>query len=429
MQLREAAETLGVHYQTAYGWVREGVLPARKVGRGYEVSDEDVRALRARRDLGREPAREVRVRDWRRPGRPAVRGHRRRRGDPGPVRAGAAGRQRAAGRPVPAGHRARAAPHRRRLGRGPGLDRAGAPGQRHLRAADRGARAAARPAAGHRGGDHAAGRAARPARADGRGVPARGPLARPSPGRRPAGGRDRRAGQPGRRRPGRAVVHHRPGRRAGRRVAAEITSVADGPPTARRCSPAGRGAACSTCSGRPATCAPSPPERGTDHERGRREGTQSHGHVRGHHHLGPLGRRHLRLPGRRSATRRAGIPACSTPSRSAPGRSRSGTRFRLTVPFLGRRLALVYRVTRLDPGREVMLPPAAAACCWPPTGSPSARPASGPSSGTRPRSGCAARCGCSTRCWPRLPGGRRPGRRRPAIRAGRRPGRPPRPAA
>jgi MerR family transcriptional regulator, light-induced transcriptional regulator len=64
MHLREAAETLGVHYQTAYGWVREGVLPARKVGRGYEVSDEDVRALRARRDLGREPAREVRVRDW-----------------------------------------------------------------------------------------------------------------------------------------------------------------------------------------------------------------------------------------------------------------------------------------------------------------------------------------------------------------------------
>ncbi len=64
MQLREAAETLGVHYQTAYGWVREGVLPARKVGRGYEVSDEDVHALSARRAAGREPEREVRVRDW-----------------------------------------------------------------------------------------------------------------------------------------------------------------------------------------------------------------------------------------------------------------------------------------------------------------------------------------------------------------------------
>jgi len=37
MDLREAAGTLGVHYQTAYGWVRQGVLPARKVGRGYEL--------------------------------------------------------------------------------------------------------------------------------------------------------------------------------------------------------------------------------------------------------------------------------------------------------------------------------------------------------------------------------------------------------
>jgi excisionase family DNA binding protein len=29
MQLREAADVLGVHYQTAYSWVRQGVLPAR----------------------------------------------------------------------------------------------------------------------------------------------------------------------------------------------------------------------------------------------------------------------------------------------------------------------------------------------------------------------------------------------------------------
>ena len=42
MQLRDAAETLGVHYQTAYGWVRQGTLPARKPPRGYEVSEEDV---------------------------------------------------------------------------------------------------------------------------------------------------------------------------------------------------------------------------------------------------------------------------------------------------------------------------------------------------------------------------------------------------
>ncbi len=64
MDLREAAQTLGVHYQTAYAWVREGTLPARKVGRGYEVSDTGVRALAARRRLGHEPPRPIHVRDW-----------------------------------------------------------------------------------------------------------------------------------------------------------------------------------------------------------------------------------------------------------------------------------------------------------------------------------------------------------------------------
>jgi hypothetical protein len=38
-----------------------------------------------------------------------------------------------------------------------------------------------------------------------------------------------------------------------------------------------------------------------------------------------------------------------------PGPVTVGTRFRVTVPFLGRRLTLVYRVIRLDPGREVVL--------------------------------------------------------------------------
>lgn len=64
MQLREAADTLGVHYQTAYAWVRQGVLPARKLGRGYEVSDGDVRALATRRQLGSEPSRHIQVHDW-----------------------------------------------------------------------------------------------------------------------------------------------------------------------------------------------------------------------------------------------------------------------------------------------------------------------------------------------------------------------------
>jgi methanogenic corrinoid protein MtbC1 len=64
MQLRDAAATLGVHYQTAYGWVRQGVLPARKTPRGYEVSEGDVRALAELRAAGAEPRPEVRVRDW-----------------------------------------------------------------------------------------------------------------------------------------------------------------------------------------------------------------------------------------------------------------------------------------------------------------------------------------------------------------------------
>src|SRR5580692_7620771 len=64
MQLRDAAEMLGVHYQTAYAWVRQGVLPARKTGRGYEVSESDVSALAARRASGTVPRPQIRVRDW-----------------------------------------------------------------------------------------------------------------------------------------------------------------------------------------------------------------------------------------------------------------------------------------------------------------------------------------------------------------------------
>jgi MerR family transcriptional regulator, light-induced transcriptional regulator len=64
MQLRDAAATLGVHYQTAYGWVRQGTLPARKTPRGYEVAESDVRGLLASRAAGTRPPQEVRVTDW-----------------------------------------------------------------------------------------------------------------------------------------------------------------------------------------------------------------------------------------------------------------------------------------------------------------------------------------------------------------------------
>ncbi len=64
MQLRDAADILGVHYQTAYAWVRQGMLPARKTGRGYDVSEHDVSALAARRASGTSPRPQIRVRDW-----------------------------------------------------------------------------------------------------------------------------------------------------------------------------------------------------------------------------------------------------------------------------------------------------------------------------------------------------------------------------
>lgn len=64
LPLREAADLLGVHYQTAYGWVRQGLLPATKAGRRYQVNAADVDALRARRAAGTPPRPEVRVRDW-----------------------------------------------------------------------------------------------------------------------------------------------------------------------------------------------------------------------------------------------------------------------------------------------------------------------------------------------------------------------------
>jgi MerR family transcriptional regulator, light-induced transcriptional regulator len=64
MRLQEAANMIGVHYQTAYGWVRDGKLPARMVAGGYEVSDRDVRALMARRQTGSKPSSQIQVRDW-----------------------------------------------------------------------------------------------------------------------------------------------------------------------------------------------------------------------------------------------------------------------------------------------------------------------------------------------------------------------------
>ena len=64
LDLRTAAERLGVHYQTAYRWVRTGDLPAVKEGGSYRVRAADIERLAARRARPAPPPRTVRVRDW-----------------------------------------------------------------------------------------------------------------------------------------------------------------------------------------------------------------------------------------------------------------------------------------------------------------------------------------------------------------------------
>lgn len=50
IDLQEAARRLGVHYQTAYRWVREGRLPAVLVRGRYELEADDVEAFARQRD-------------------------------------------------------------------------------------------------------------------------------------------------------------------------------------------------------------------------------------------------------------------------------------------------------------------------------------------------------------------------------------------
>ncbi len=54
LTVSEVAEQLGVHYMTAYRYVRLGSLPARKVGNRWQVRLEDVAAFRARQTAGRD---------------------------------------------------------------------------------------------------------------------------------------------------------------------------------------------------------------------------------------------------------------------------------------------------------------------------------------------------------------------------------------
>ncbi|MDQ1514231.1 MAG: MerR family transcriptional regulator, light-induced transcriptional regulator [Actinomycetota bacterium] len=64
MDLESAAAVLGVHYQTAYRWVRAGLLPAAQVGPGYELDPEDVEAVRRDRHRRHSPGRGHQSTDW-----------------------------------------------------------------------------------------------------------------------------------------------------------------------------------------------------------------------------------------------------------------------------------------------------------------------------------------------------------------------------
>jgi excisionase family DNA binding protein len=56
LELQEAADALGVHYQTAYRWVRSGRLPAQLIGNKYLVSRRDLDTVEAGRKTPVAPA-------------------------------------------------------------------------------------------------------------------------------------------------------------------------------------------------------------------------------------------------------------------------------------------------------------------------------------------------------------------------------------
>jgi MerR family transcriptional regulator, light-induced transcriptional regulator len=56
LELREAASSAGVHYQTVYRWVRSGRLPANLIGGKYFVAAEDVASIVAAKTTPTEPS-------------------------------------------------------------------------------------------------------------------------------------------------------------------------------------------------------------------------------------------------------------------------------------------------------------------------------------------------------------------------------------
>jgi excisionase family DNA binding protein len=64
VDLKDAADQLGVHYQTAYRWVRDGALSAVKVGASYQIDENELAAFAARRSTPVPPPKTMKVRDW-----------------------------------------------------------------------------------------------------------------------------------------------------------------------------------------------------------------------------------------------------------------------------------------------------------------------------------------------------------------------------
>ncbi len=65
MNLHDAAGLLGVHYQTAYRWVRDGSLSATKHhGSGYEITEAEVDRFARARSTPEAPPERMRVRNW-----------------------------------------------------------------------------------------------------------------------------------------------------------------------------------------------------------------------------------------------------------------------------------------------------------------------------------------------------------------------------
>jgi excisionase family DNA binding protein len=64
VDLVTAADLLGVHYQTAYRWVRDGTLRAAKVGPSYDVASAEVERVLARRSRPAKPPARTKVRHW-----------------------------------------------------------------------------------------------------------------------------------------------------------------------------------------------------------------------------------------------------------------------------------------------------------------------------------------------------------------------------